>query len=234
MAVTRPPSLAFLPGKALLAPQGLPTRPSPAPSIPARATVPSSGPLGVAGTQHNTPHLAVHPRSRDPFPHSVHPDHSCPLGGGTVTCPLTQMALRAWAPAPQRSQGRALGGEPAAPAPAHPALCAPSLTSTQTAVLLMRQLRTSESMPLSTSSDSRCLYPSKLRMHSLQGGYSRGVGKASQPLPCTAALRACTPRAHPLTSLGLSLLARGVWSGCRWSTYFSLFFLKRDQNEGHS
>ena len=141
------PSPVFLPGKAPLTPQNLPGRPPPAPPTPARAKVPSSRPLGVAGTQHSTPHLDAHPGSCDE-PVNEHvpcgvgqsppPDSDAPQSLGS--CPREEM-----------------GGHPPAPTPAHPALRALSLTSTQTAVLLMRQLRTSESMPLSTSSDSRCL-----------------------------------------------------------------------------
>lgn len=85
--------------------------------------------------------------------------------------PWTQMSLRAWAPAlrPLRESPGKQGVAPLS-SPACPALRAVRLTSTQTAVLLMRQLRTSEVMPLSTSSDSLCLEPSTCRTHSLQRG----------------------------------------------------------------
>lgn len=85
--------------------------------------------------------------------------------------PWIQMSLRAWEAAlspPRESPGKQ-GVAPLC-SPACPTLHAMHLTSTQTAVLLTRQLRTSEAMPLSTSSDSLCLEPSTCRTHSLQSG----------------------------------------------------------------
>lgn len=63
------------------------------------------------------------------------------------------------------------------------------------------------------------------RMQNL-GDKARGPGGLLSHCPVEL-LWGWAPGGHVLTSLGLSLLTRGLWSGFRWSTHFSFPFYKK-------